>query len=297
MQSGTHQIQIPVSDRTRRAILHIPPSFNTDSPAALIAFHGAGTCAEQMVEFCGLNQTADEQGFAVVYPNGSGRTEDAGTWNGGPECGYAGRQNVDDVGFTRQLIEVLRRDWFTPATCFFPVGMSNGGLMCYRLAAEMADEFRAIVCVAGAMGSTKTDTDPSPASEPATLPPVRPVSILHLHGTNDEFVPYNGGVGRRSLTKTPFVSVPDSVAAWVRWNNCDAEPRVEPLSPTEDDGTHVVWHRYEGGLEGSRVWLGEIVGGGHTWPGRPSEMSFLGKTTANLDANASIWDFFRDHRG
>ena len=291
MQPDTFRLEIQVAGRMRRAILYKPASFNANVPAVLIAFHGAGTCAEQMIEFCGLNQTADEHGFAVVYPNGSGRTEEAGTWNGGPECGYAGRQNIDDVGFIRRLVEVLKRDWFTPATCFFPVGMSNGGLMCYRLAAEMADEFRAIACVAGAMGSEASELGNNSMTGSA-LDPCRPVSILHIHGTADEFVPYEGGIGRRSLTKTPFVSVPESVAAWVRANGCDLIPGVEPLVPVVEDGTRIVAHRYDNGMGGSRVWLFEVVGGGHTWPGQPSSMAFLGKTTANLAANAVIWDFF-----
>ena len=292
MQSNTFRIEIQIAGRERFAVLYKPDSFNASAPAVLIAYHGAGTCAEQMIEFCGLNQTAEEHGFAVVYPNGTGRTEQAGTWNGGPECGYAGRQNVDDVGFTRRLVEVLKRDWFTPATCFFPVGMSNGGLMCYRLASEMADEFRAVACVAGAMGSSSSDVGDETVTGSTTLDPSRPVSILHIHGTADEFVPYGGGIGRRSLTKTPFASVNESVLAWVRANGCELIPGVESLVPAVEDGTRIILHRYENGLGGSRVWLFEVEGGGHTWPGRPSSMDFLGKTTTNLDANAVIWDFF-----
>jgi poly(3-hydroxybutyrate) depolymerase len=40
------------------------------------------------------------------------------------------------------------------------------------------------------------------------------------------------------------------------------------------------------------VVLVTIVGGGHTWPGRAPFPEELGVSTANLDANDEIWQFF-----
>ena len=289
-RSGIFRIDLQVVDRNldgtrdRRAILYVPESFGTDRPVVWLAYHGAGSSAEHMVEFCHLNQLADEEGFAVVYPHGSGRTQAAGTWNGGPMCGYAGRQNIDDVGFTQQLIDHLRKNWFDPATCFFPVGMSNGGLMCYRLAEEISHEFVAIGCVAGSMAFSTCS-----ASEP--------VSIVHFHGTEDDFVPFDGGIGRRSQTRMAFVPVPECIAAWVRNNGCDSQPELEVRDDTCEgyvaDGTRIEISRYANGNEESRVKLFKIVGGGHTWPGYPSNLDFLGKTTLNLDVNRELWDFFQ----
>jgi polyhydroxybutyrate depolymerase len=40
-----------------------------------------------------------------------------------------------------------------------------------------------------------------------------------------------------------------------------------------------------------------IEGGGHTWPGRTGllQESIYGRTTANVDANTLMWDFFKKH--
>ena len=287
--AGQHAIELELLDgnlqerRVRSAIVYIPASFSRLRPVSVLALHGAGSNAEHMMQFCGLNEIADENGVAIVYPNGSGRTPDAGTWNGGPQCGYAGRKQIDDVGFVRELLSELRHHWLPTNTQFFAAGMSNGGLMCYRLAEEMAEEFRAIACVAGAMGSPIATAK-------------KPVSILHLHGTDDEFVPFEGGIGRRSLTKTPFVSVPASIAAWVQFNGCHPVPTVDiiPNSETsEDQETTIERTRYVNGRQASCVHLYKVFEGGHTWPGRPSDMRFLGKTTLNLDANQVLWDFFQ----
>jgi poly(3-hydroxybutyrate) depolymerase len=39
----------------------------------------------------------------------------------------------------------------------------------------------------------------------------------------------------------------------------------------------------------------EIMGGGHTWPGRDPKVRFLGKYTKNISANDLMWEFFKKH--
>ena len=62
-----------------------------------------------MVKFCGLNETADQHGFVVVYPNGTGRLGNLLTFNGGNCCGSAMTNNVDDVAFTKALLDDLAK--------------------------------------------------------------------------------------------------------------------------------------------------------------------------------------------
>lgn len=61
-------------------------------------------------------------------------------------------------------------------------GHSNGGFMAYWLACELSDEVTAIAVLAGSDYPTDADCQPS-----------RPVSVLHLHGDDDELVFYEGG--------------------------------------------------------------------------------------------------------
>ncbi|MBS0208378.1 MAG: hypothetical protein JSS27_05430 [Planctomycetes bacterium] len=41
--------------------------------------------------------------------------------------------------------------------------------------------------------------------------------------------------------------------------------------------------------------VGEIEGGGHTWPGKPPRINFLGPTTEDISANGLMWEFFERH--
>ena len=51
------------------------------------------------------------------------------------------------------------------------------------------------------------------------------------------------------------------------------------------DGTVVEIKTYGSGKEGAKVVLVIIEGGGHTWPGRETPLTFLGKSTKNDSAN------------
>ena len=76
--------------------------------------------AGEMVQFCGLSEKADKEGFIVVYPNGTGRMERMLTWNAGTCCG-CGPRNVDDVGFVDPCSTTSpncrRRSESTPPAC------------------------------------------------------------------------------------------------------------------------------------------------------------------------------------
>ncbi|MDP7014416.1 MAG: hypothetical protein QGG36_01310, partial [Pirellulaceae bacterium] len=62
-----------------------------------------------------------------------------------------------------------------------------------------------------------------------------------------------------------------------------------------NDGTTIVRKVYGEGRNGSEVVLIEIHGGGHTWPGQRTRVRFLGKTTMNISANKTMWEFFQKH--
>jgi polyhydroxybutyrate depolymerase len=248
----------------------------------VLAYHGGGSNAEHMVRFCGLNTTADKAGFIVVYPSGTGALAAALTWNGGNCCGYAMEHQVDDVGFTRALLDDLAKVLAVDAKRVFATGMSNGAVMVYRLASELSDRIAAIAPVAGPLG---TDT----------CHPQRPVPVLHFHGTADEFAPIQGGTGPRSRSGTDFYSVEHSVRCWVRANGCTDEPVTEELPDTANDGTTVTRQTYGGGRGGAEVVLVVIEGGGHTWPGRQPPLPVLGKSTRNVSANDLLWAFFEKH--
>lgn len=277
---GDHTRTLQHDGRTRSYIVHVPPKYDPKLPTPLVlAFHGGGSNAKIMVRFCGLNDKADQENFIVVYPDGTGNLQML-TWNGGNCCGYAMRNKVDDVGFTRLLLDDLASVTNVDAKRVFATGISNGGIMCYRLASELSDRIAAIASVAGTMGT-------------AACNPKRPVPIMHFHGSDDNFLPFKGGKGN-GVSGTDFYSVDYSVQAWVKADGCPAEPKVEDLPKKADDGTTVQRKIYGPGTEGAEVILFVINGGGHTWPGRDT-IRILGKSTHNISANDLMWEFFKRH--
>jgi len=91
-----------------------------------------------------MDATADREGFVAVYPNGTGRGTRALTWNAGGCCAYAERNNIDDVGFTKALLDDLTSRVHIDRTRVYATGISNGGMMAFRLAVEASDRIAAI---------------------------------------------------------------------------------------------------------------------------------------------------------
>ena len=279
---GDHTRTLSVGDLKRNYLVHIPKGYDPKKPTPVVlAFHGGGGNTDSMMVFCGLNKKADAAGFIVVYPSGTGRMDKVLTFNGGNCCGYAMTNKIDDVEFTRKVLDDLATTATIDPKRVFATGMSNGGIMSYRVASELSDRIAAIAPVGGPMGTE-------------TCKPKRPVSVMHFHGKDDEHAPFKGGKGK-GLSGTEFYSVEHSIQAWVKANGCEKEPVVTKILDTVKDGTTVTRKTYGSGKEGSEVVLIEIEGGGHTWPGQEPRLKAVGKSTKNVSANDLMWEFFEKH--
>ena len=231
-----------------------------------------------MVAFSGLNKTADANGFIVVYPNGTGSP--FLTWNAGGFTKQFAANRPDDVAFLGKVLDDLGTVVTVDPKRTFACGMSNGGMMCYRLAAELSDRIAAIAPVAGTVAVADSN-------------PKRPVPVLHVHGTGDAIVPYarTPGAGVGVMT---FKGVDESVETWVRLNGCASTPRTETLTKAGDP-MPVTRKVYGGGKGGAEVVLVVVEGGGHTWPGQPSPTALVGRSTLAVSANDLMWEFFQRH--
>ncbi len=282
LKPGDFSRTLEVGGHERRYLVHVPPQYDPDTPMPVVlAFHGGGANASTMVVFSGLNEKADQAGFIVAYPEGSGRFEHMLTFNAGNCCGQAATRGIDDVAFIRHLLDDLEGVANVDRRRIFATGMSNGAMMAYRLAAEMSDRIAAIAPVGGPMGTQECH-------------PGRAVSVMHFHGDADAFAPFQGGRGR-GPSGTDFFSVDHSVRAWVDANGCRKTPTTTCRPDREDDGTTVRQLRYDEGRDGAEVVLVVVEGGGHTWPGREPRLRFLGVSTREISANDMMWEFFQRH--
>jgi polyhydroxybutyrate depolymerase len=275
LTSGDHVRFLDFQGQTRSYRLHVPPGYDPGKPTPLVlALHPFALNAASMVQFCGLNAKADQEGFLVVYPEGTGSLPH---WN----AGDMKAQTADDVGFLAAVLDEVESLATVDSLRVFATGMSNGAMMCYRLASELSDRIAAIAPVGGTMAIAECRNR-------------RPVPVLQIHGTRDRLVPFEGP-GEKPPAGMTFRSVPDSIRAWVVANGCPETPEITQLPDLANDGMTVRRERYAPGREGSEVVLYRVEGGGHTWPGRQAIGGLLGKSTRDIDANDLIWAFFQRH--
>jgi polyhydroxybutyrate depolymerase len=258
--------------------IYIPANIQTSTSIPLVlSFHGGGGNGENQMRVSNFNSLAHEVGFIVVYPNGSGRYDDRLlTWNGGGCCGYAQQNNIDDVGFIRSLVLELESQYAIDRKRVYATGFSNGGIMSYRLACEASDIFAAIAPVSATLQFDGCNPD-------------HPVSIIHIHGTEDKHLPFKGGQGVESLAGVDFNSVAESLSFWIQKNQCPSR------ADQKNDG-EIIHLAYAHCYENTAVELYEILGGGHAWPGseRPAG-PFGDEPTRIISASRLIWDFLASH--
>jgi polyhydroxybutyrate depolymerase len=266
----------------RRYLVHVPASYDAAKPSAVVlGLHGGGGHAEHFLKDgnYGVVTASEKHGFIAVIPNGYSKNRRGlfATWNAGACCGDARDENIDDVGFLSAVIARVKRQAVVDEARVYAMGMSNGGLMAYRLACEIPDQVRGIMAVAGTDNTLSCD-------------PSRPTPVLHVHAINDTHVLYNGGAGEdafRDLTKvTEFVSVPETIEKWVALNKAQSAPRrVLTVNGAYCD-------RHDARAGGAPVQLCVTESGGHSWPG--AQKSRRGKEAPSQAINATdvMWAFF-----
>jgi polyhydroxybutyrate depolymerase len=267
---------VTVDGQKRTYCFHVPKGYDPKKPTPVVlALHGAAMNGSMMVWFSGLDKKSDEAGFIVVYPSGTGIGPFC-TWN----AGNFGGKRADDVAFIDKLLDDLVAVVNVDEKRVYTCGMSNGGMMCYRLAAELSERIAAIAPVAGTIAIDESK-------------PERPVPVIHFHGTRDNLVPFEAGKGKKS-PYIKFEDVEGSIRTWVKLNGCDMSPQTDVLSKDGDE-TPVIRKTYGGGRDGAEVVLIVIEGGGHTWPGQQPPVGFIGKSAKNISANDLMWEFFQKH--
>jgi polyhydroxybutyrate depolymerase len=167
-----------MGEQQRTYLIHIPKGHDLNKPCAVVlALHGALMNGPLMAQFCGLNETSDKAGFIVVYPSGTGIGPFL-IWNAGGFQENTAQGKADDVAFISKLLDDLGTVVKVDPRRVYACGMSNGAMMCYRLAAQLSDRIAAIAPVGGTIAIEESK-------------PKRPVSVIHFHGTKDNFVPFD----------------------------------------------------------------------------------------------------------
>jgi polyhydroxybutyrate depolymerase len=280
--AGRYAISLTHDGRERTALVHIPNRYRSNAKLPLLLLlHGGGGSAASALDEYGWAAKSERAEFLVIAPDGLGVRPDAparfttnpAVWNSGQ---YESRTHVDDVGFVRQLLDLLKTRVPHDESRVFITGHSNGGGMAFRLAAEMPERFAAIAMVAGRLAVT-----------PAKLK--KPMPTLYIVGTEDPLMPLAGG-----KVNSPWAGswsnrpVAEQLATWAEALGCDKVPKAlqggEPLTRTLE---------YPSQSAGPTLVALYLEGHGHHWPGAkvrlPSRV--MGPVTSKIVASDVIWDF------
>jgi 7,8-dihydropterin-6-yl-methyl-4-(beta-D-ribofuranosyl)aminobenzene 5'-phosphate synthase len=260
---GNYIDTVRVNGISRWFSVHLPPGYRPGVPAPLVLnLHAFGSTAFQQEALTEMHAKADEVGFVAVHPQA---LNDPPAWYG-PLPSEAGQ---NDRLFFEALLSYLPEVISIDPDRIYATGMSNGGTMTYRLGCDMAGTFAAIAPVAGGHLNHQL------------CEPESPISVLVIHGTDDQVIPYEGQ-GRDQ----PSVHV--WLEAWAEHNLCDSVPvESHPYQSVRAE----TWTHCDGGVE---VVLYTLEGGGHTWPGAPQGLS-VGTSFPYMSATDVIWEFFASH--
>ena len=251
-------------DRSYR--LGVPrPSDNRTPQPLVLNLHGSGSNAVQQSAYSQLPTRGGERGYVVVTPDAIG-----GQWQLFPTDGSTGT----DLAFIKAVLDHVEADLCIDRNRVFATGISLGSAMATDLACTLTDRFAAVGNVA----------------EEVVFPPCdRDLPVIAFHGNADKVVPYKEGDVTAGQANSGLPGTEHNMANWAALAHCDPTPTTTMV------GTEVVHSVWPGCAGGAAVELYTIQGGGHTWPGSPVKVDYLGHTSDQIDATALILDFFDAH--
>ena len=222
----------------RKYNVHLPPSYDLDTPLSLVlSIHGYGGSAENNeTSTTLLSPHADANGYVVAYPEAYPFADGSGgfvyTWNDlacnsspGPDgpicalsayhypqhpcatgdCNYCGCQ--DDIGYIDAMLDEIENNYCIDLNRVYATGFSTGGMFTHRLGCALPDRFAAIAPMHGfpPIGFNCT--------------PGTPLAIMDVWGTRDRIVPADGS---KSSDGYYYTTLDDVMAAWGSDQGCDA---------------------------------------------------------------------------
>jgi polyhydroxybutyrate depolymerase len=267
---------IEVAGVRRSFTVCIPNGCAKSGAPLVIVLHGAmgnGWCAEYDSQ---MTPKAEKEHFIVAYPNGTGFFRKFFlSWNVGPCRKLVRSKKVDDLAFIRKMIVLLRDEYNVDPRRVYVTGLSNGGMLAYRIAAELPDLVAAISPIACCMYSTTNDIE-------------TPVSVLAFHGTDDRVIPFDGHKGSFYGYQIRTVPVSEGISYWVKRDRC------RPVPLREDVGV-VSKESYGDGVGNAEVCLYTIKHGNHSWPGGKCVFPLADHPQKALAATDLMWEFFCRH--
>ncbi len=174
------KMALRVGERDRTYLVYVPEKLGPGRPLVL-ALHGTFGNGEGMRHETGFGfeKLASQYGFVVVYPDAL-----MAAWNDCRKHNSSRPQNVDDVGFLREVIRVAVAQYGSDPGRVFLFGFSGGAHMAYRMAWEAPQDIAAVASVGGNLPPPDAVTCMSNDKTPR---------VLMIKGKADTGDPFDGG--------------------------------------------------------------------------------------------------------
>lgn len=270
----------------RSTNFYIPKKLKRKKRSLILCLHGGSGTPENMMRLTrrGFNRLADQSGFIVGYPAALNKF-----WNDGREdsISLSHYNDIDDVGFLEKVIEYGIDSFRIDPSRVFISGISNGGLMSFKLACESSKKIKAIAAVSASLALDQLVT----CSADTTI------SVMIINGTRDPIMPYDGGeIKFNQQSRGVVLSTEETINFWKEENKCKEKVIKKDVSNTNTfDETRSEKFIYNNCENDSKVELITVNNGGHSWPGGRQYLGerFIGKTSKDFDASKEIWKFFK----
>jgi polyhydroxybutyrate depolymerase len=253
VQVSLHTLQVGRTTRSYEQFLPTTPL--SKSAPLIVMLSGSGATLSLETGRDDLIPYAKAGKADLVYP-----VDYKQSWNAGGCCQQAAAQNIDDVGFIKQLVTTLDPGHKRPV---YLVGYSNGARLAYRFACSDPGIFDAIAAVKG---------DPEPGCDVKD-----PQDILQIAALDDDYVPFKPGEKSRES--------PPATPAIVENEDLREQDKCSGAGTTTHPGSTLALTSWTGCGNGARLEFAVYSTGAHGFPA----------ASATQPAAAQVmWAFFTD---
>ena len=220
MQPSSAQEKLKVGGTEREYKIYVPKDLGAKRPL-LISCHGMNQDAAYQMGMLDIQSVADTAKFVTVFPEGISKSWD-----------ITGNR---DINFILAIIDEMVEKYDIDRGRVYLSGFSMGGMFTYHAMNKIADRIAAFAPISG-----------YPMGGATASPNVRPIPIIHTHGTSDDVV--------------TFSNVQKNLNVWIKHNGC---PETAEVTKRYRNAAHITRHVWGPGNDDVEVVLMEMANKGH----------------------------------
>ena len=214
------QEELKVGGTEREYKIYVPKDLGAKRPL-LISCHGMNQDAAYQMGMLDIESVADTAKFVTVFPEGISKSWD-----------ITGNR---DINFILAIIDEMVEKYDIDRGRVYLSGFSMGGMFTYHAMNKIADRIAAFAPISG-----------YPMGGATASPNVRPIPIIHTHGTSDDVV--------------TFANVQKNLNVWIKHNGC---PETAEVTKRYRNAAHITRHVWGPGNDDVEVVLMEMANKGH----------------------------------